>query len=76
MVNVLKRLQDLEKLIRFQAPRIITIVVAEKTDDPKAYDVALKEILDAVQPQPDDLVVYVNQWGPCVGLPRLCSVTY
>jgi hypothetical protein len=75
MVIPIKRIEILERSIRFKQPRIITIVAEAEPEDQCAADAKYQEIIDQVQPQPDDLVVRVNRFSPSEGLPRLHSIS-
>jgi hypothetical protein len=69
--SITKKLDGLERLIRFRAPRFITILVDGTKPPDEAAEAALLQPLDV---QPDDIVVAVKKFVDLDDLPRLQSV--
>ena len=71
-MSVLRRVESLERAIRFRRPRWIVVAVdGTKDDDGGALDVLLKE-LDV---QDDETVVCVKRFVEVAGLPCIVSVS-
>ena len=77
MVSLERRLEQLEQVRRYRAPRCISILIEANPVDEAAHTAALREILDVVNPQPGDTVVQIRKWtrGPDEVLPRLDGIT-